>query len=117
MKLLLVFAGGGAGSVIRYLLGVFFRSFAINLPLATFAANMAACLVFALFLYFTKQYSNAEHPLALLILTGFCGGLSTFSTFGYETWLLVRSDMAGMALLNAGLSCVLGVGIFYLVLK
>src|SRR6478672_5446411 len=104
MNFLLVFAGGGLGCMLRYSIGLFFQRTTTSLPLVTFISNVTACLIFALVLYSIKDKSVVSSNLRLLLLTGFCGGLSTFSTFGFETFLLLKQQMHLYAVLNIVLS-------------
>ena len=116
-NVLLVFAGGGLGSALRYLVGLLFRSITLSLPVATFVSNMLACLVFALVVYYDRARQPFSPGASLLLLTGFCGGLSTFSTFGFETFLLIRNGMVSAAVLNVLLSTLLALGMFYMLVK
>jgi CrcB protein len=95
-----VFLGGGAGSVLRYLIGDIQKSvFSTNLPIGTFLSNMIACLVMAAWIRFQPiGFTQDQHKL--LLLTGFCGGLSTFSTFSMESIALFRSGQFQWAILN-----------------
>lgn len=88
-QLLIVFAGGGLGSVCRYALG---RAFSNSMFLwGTLLANFAACAVLGFLVGYQLKRSL---PLSwkLLLATGFCGGFSTFSTFVLE---LVRFQQEG----------------------
>jgi CrcB protein len=95
-----VFLGGGSGSVLRYLIGIFQKSaFSTSLPIGTFLSNMIACLVMAAWIRF-QPVGFAQDQHKLLLLTGFCGGLSTFSTFSMESVTLFRSGQFQWAILN-----------------
>lgn len=112
MNVLWVFAGGGLGSVLRYCIGLAFQKTSFALPLATLLANITACLVFAAVLRFGN--TGAGSILKPLLLTGFCGGLSTFSSFGYETFLLLKQGQFFWAATNILLSTVMCIGAFYI---
>lgn len=105
MNWLYVFIGGGIGSVLRFAFSVLFARWQLTgLAWATLCANVLACIVFALaWVYFGDKESFLETHRPL-ILVGFCGGLSTFSTFSFETFeLFKRGDYAiaiGTVLLN-----------------
>lgn len=114
MNYLLVFIGGGVGSLFRYVIGTGFQKTGFTLPWATFVANFTACLVFAITMWFLSQKSTENTGLKALLLTGFCGGLSTFSTFGYETFLLFKQQMPVYALLNIAFSAVACIFVFYI---
>lgn len=114
MNLLLVFIGGGIGSLLRYIIGLLFQRSTGSLPLATFVANVIACLLFAAILWIAQLKGWTGVQFKLLLLTGFCGGLSTFSAFSYESFLLFRQGMAVYAFLNIFLSIGCCLLIFYI---
>jgi len=114
INFLLVFAGGGLGCVVRYLIGLGFQRTAITLPWSTFVSNLIACLVFAAVLWFINFKEISSTHVRLLMLTGFCGGLSTFSSFGYETFLLLKQDLFFYAALNILVNTSVCILIFYI---
>jgi CrcB protein len=113
MNFIAVFIGGGLGSVVRYLLGLLFQRSTMSLPIATLIANVVACIIFAAALkYFSLKLESTSFKLFLL--TGICGGLSTFSTFSYETATLMKQGNTSWAILNIAISFSLCVGMFFL---
>lgn len=97
---LLVFLGGGTGSLVRYGLGKWLNH-APAMPWGTWLANFLACLIVGLALGWTASKGSLNDQTKLLILTGFCGGFSTFSTFSGETIDMMQSGRMGMAALYA----------------
>lgn len=82
--LLLVFLGGGLGSLCRWSISLAVQPYQIRFPWATLAANALACLVLGA-LVGLQTGGNLSAEKRLLLVTGFCGGFSTFSTFTAET--------------------------------
>jgi len=116
MNYLYIFIGGGLGSVARYLTskagGQLFPS---NFPMGTVLTNLLACLLLAgLIVGFNTK--SAEYPwLHPLLIMGFCGGFSTFSTFSNETYDLLNNGQITLAILNVVVSVGVGVALIFLI--
>jgi len=112
--LLLVFIGGGTGSIVRYLFGKMLNNTFTNFPLGTFAANILGSLCIGLILGYSLKNNNLSQEYILLLATGFCGGFTTFSSFAYENHVFLKSGDFVSFLLYAtatfaiGLSAVFG---------
>lgn len=98
-QVLLVFIGGGFGSVARYLVGKFLNHPEGTIPWGTFAANILGSLLIGLFLGLAAKNETLTQSQTLLLATGFCGGFTTFSTFAYENYSFLKSgDFATFAI-------------------
>jgi len=106
MVLLLIFIGGGLGSLCRYGIGQLFP-YSGGFPWATFFINLVACFILGLVLgWISRQVPNAAltNNIKWLLATGFCGGFSTFSTFSGETFTLIKEQQWPLAAIYVGLS-------------
>ena len=81
---LLLFIGGGLGSVCRYLLTRWFYTESSVISFGTLAANLIGCLCIGLIIELLAYKKFVSKDTALFLATGFCGGLTTFSTFILE---------------------------------
>ncbi len=116
IKIIMVGMGGFAGSICRYLVGEvsqkYFTSSFLLYP--TLIVNIGGCLIIGLLggLSETRQIFTPE--IRALVVVGFLGGFTTFSTFGYETFALARGDQIFLALANLVLHLILGLGAVWL---
>ncbi|HLX66393.1 MAG TPA: fluoride efflux transporter CrcB [Puia sp.] len=110
MKLLLyIFLGGGIGSVFRHLLGLWIdRQLTTAFPAGTFVVNITGCFVIGLLYGIAIRYSWLNVEWRLFLITGICGGYTTFSTFSYQAVGLIREGNYGYFLLYVAGSVVLG---------
>ncbi|WP_341217035.1 fluoride efflux transporter CrcB [uncultured Wocania sp.] len=90
-QLLLVFIGGGFGSVLRYAIGKYLNSPETGIPYGTFAANILGSLLIGIILGLAAKNDALSQNQTLLLATGFCGGFTTFSTFAYENHMFLKS--------------------------
>ncbi len=81
---LLVFVGGGFGSIIRYAIGIIIKPITPHFPYATLIANSLGCLLLGLILGFVTAKTSISNTHYTLFTVGFCGGLTTFSSFTLE---------------------------------
>lgn len=109
-QILLVGAGGAVGSVMRYLASVFVvRIESFPFPIATFAVNILGCFCIGLFANLIPG-----NNMRFLLITGFCGGFTTFSTFAHESLTLFNNNQTLPALLYTLGSCILGISAVWL---
>lgn len=107
-KYLLVALGGAAGASLRYLLtGVTYRFVSESFPWGTFVVNLSGCFVIG-FLWALSERAIIPARLHPLVFTGVLGGFTTFSSFGLETFNLLRDGEYRFGLLNILGSTVLG---------
>ncbi|MET9877752.1 fluoride efflux transporter CrcB [Actinacidiphila glaucinigra] len=110
MNWMLVIAGAVVGAPLRYLTdrAVQARHDTV-FPWGTFTVNAVGCLVLGL-LAGAVTYGAAPHSVQLLVGTGFCGALTTYSTFSYETLRLAETGARFFAVANVVASVVAGIG-------
>ena len=103
MTVLLVLLGGGVGATTRYLTDVAFqRARSTDFPWGTWTVNVVGSFVLGL-------VASAGSPWVVTLAgTGFCGALTTFSTFGYETVRLVEEGDTRSAVANVATSVGMG---------
>lgn len=116
MQFLIIFLGSGLGGLLRFLLGSYVQKVFDGwiFPIGTFSVNMLGCLVIGFLARLAEAKGLFQGEVRLLIFVGFLGGFTTFSSFGYETFQLLRDGEILQALLNAGLQVVLGVLLVWL---
>ena len=117
-NIFLVFIGGGAGSIVRYGISVFAtRAFATVFPVATFVSNLLSSIVLACIVLLYSQKQIESNTLSLLLIVGFCGGFSTFSSFSYETVVLIRNGQMAYAIANVLISVAVCIGLIFFIAK
>lgn len=95
-------SGAAVGAWLRWWLGMLLNPVFPTLPLGTLAANLIGGFLIGLAMGFVAQYEAMPVEVRLLLMTGFLGGLTTFSTFSAETvTLLLRQQYGWMAMIIA----------------
>ena len=117
-NILLVGLGGGLGSIARYLcqrwmLMIYPHSF----PFGTFGVNMIGCFLIGLFWGMAFRSFQSNENWKLFLMTGFCGGFTTFSAFTLESLGLIKEQRPGLFLLYIGGSVVIGLMATYAGMK
>lgn len=114
-----VFLGGGIGSLLRYGLSRLLLAMDLRgaFPWATLAANVLSVVILAWVLLRLPAHFQHRPALSAFITIGICGGFSTFSTFSYENFLLIREGLPGMALANIAVNVVACLAIFFIMAR
>ncbi|MDP4174550.1 MAG: fluoride efflux transporter CrcB [Bacteroidota bacterium] len=87
----IVFVGGGIGAVTRYLLSSYIqKAFSPGFPFGTLTVNILGCLIIGLLMTIFEDRFIVQPALRLLLTVGFLGGLTTYSTFSFETVALLQ---------------------------
>jgi CrcB protein len=105
----LVAIGGAIGSVLRYMTSVLVQKFYAHVfPLATLITNVIGCLLIGIFVGWLSKNQLDNSNLKWFLITGFCGGYTTFSAFGLENVSLFQSANPGWAFLYIATSVIVG---------
>mgnify|MGYP001072897663 CR=1 FL=1 len=110
MKILYVGMGGFLGAILRYVVSgvtqsVFHKP---DWPVGTFVVNMIGCVFIGFLMGLVESRQMLTPEVRLLLITGLLGGLTTFSTFAYESTSLLRDGGLAAALLNIALHITIG---------
>jgi fluoride exporter len=90
-SLLYVGIGGGLGSILRYIIQVFVgRHVPLIFPLGTFLVNCSGCFLIGIFYSLASKYTTITPEWRLFLITGICGGFTTFSTYSYDGLMLLK---------------------------
>lgn len=108
-KLLWIALGGGGGAVARYVVGGWAQRWSgASFPFGTMTVNVSGCLLIGLAMAKFGGPHLLRDELRLALVVGFLGGYTTFSTFGYETFMLANEGQPRWALGNMLLTNGLG---------
>ncbi|MEU3862599.1 fluoride efflux transporter CrcB [Streptomyces sp. NPDC028722] len=114
MRFLLVALGGAVGAPLRYLIDrAVQRRHGTGFPWGTFAANVTGSVILGV-LTGASLSGAASRDVQLLLGTGFCGALTTYSTFSYETLSLAKAGLRFLAAVNVVVSVIAGLGAVFI---
>ena len=109
-NLILIALGGGIGSILRYLANVSVgKIWPFKLYYATLLVNIIGCLLIGFLIGYLQKNNSDNESLKLLLITGFCGGFTTFSTFGLENFNLLQSQNYITSLIYITSSIIIGI--------
>lgn len=107
LKYFLIGTGGFLGSVLRYWTSVnSYRIFGEKFPYGTFVVNVLGCLLIGFIAEISENRFLINPEIRTFLMIGFLGGYTTFSTFGYETFMLLQDKDYFTALTNIFLSVI-----------
>jgi CrcB protein len=106
--------GGFLGTCGRYGIGLLMkRLIATPFPLGTFTVNIVGCLIIGLLYGWVAKTPQLPQAVSLLLITGFCGGFTTFSTFSDDWYLLWQQRQTVLAVVYPVASLVLGLAMVW----
>lgn len=116
MSYLFIFVGAGLGGLFRYALSSAISAAVngITFPLGTFVVNMIGCLTIGYLAKLSETQSFLQGDGRLFIFVGLLGGFTTFSSYGLETYQLIRDGEVVSAIANAVGQVVLGLTLVWL---
>jgi len=101
---LAVLIGGGVGSVARWFISLKLNPTTSLLPIGTLTVNLAGAFIIGLGIAVFNRMTHLDPVWKMLLTTGFCGGMTTFSTFSLEVVYMLQDGRFGAALLNIALN-------------
>lgn len=109
MKWICLILGGLSGTLARYSIsGITYKALGTNFPHGTFIVNMVGCFLLGFLAALSESKFMLSPNTKLLLMVGFCGAFTTFSTFMLETTYLMKHGENLQAFLNIFLSVVIG---------
>jgi CrcB protein len=92
-SIVVISVGASCGALLRWWFGTRLNALLPTIPLGTLAANLVGAYIIGAAVAFFGAYSSLAPEWRLFVMTGFCGGLTTFSTFSAEVSSLIRQEL------------------------
>lgn len=109
LKIVAVAVGGSFGAVARYLVSLWAADrFGAAFPYGTLIANVVGCFIIGAFMTIATERFIVSPHWRLFVTVGFIGGLTTFSSFSYETFKLLEDAQTALAVYNLALNVIVG---------
>jgi fluoride exporter len=106
---ILIALAGLIGTLLRYWLAeLVARQYGETFPWGTMAVNLIGCLITGVVFFLTEERFVLSHTVRTVVLIGLLGGFTTFSSYGLQTFTLLRDEEFGLAILNVVTSNILG---------
>lgn len=109
MNWLLVACGGAIGACLRYGAGLLIARPMSLFPWATWSINVLGCFLAGVFFALSQRYPALQNETRLFVMVGIFGGFTTFSSFGLETFQLIRQGQMNIAVMYSLSSMIVGV--------
>jgi CrcB protein len=117
-NILLVGLGGGIGSIARYLCQRWFATnYLHSIPWGTFSINVGGCFLIGIFWGLSFKSFDSNESWKLLLMTGLCGGFTTFSAFTLEGIGLIKEQKLALFFSYVAASVILGLLATYIGMK
>ncbi|MDC3050952.1 fluoride efflux transporter CrcB [bacterium] len=91
-SIILVFFGGGIGSLFRFIVTKYSNKNLISFPIGTSISNLVGCFIIGLLIAYYDRNDIPKKDVFLFISVGFCGGLTTFSTFMLDIFEMLKNE-------------------------
>ena len=91
-SIILVFFGGGIGSLFRFIVTKYSNKNLISFPIGTSISNLVGCFIIGLLIAYCDRNDIPKKDVFLFISVGFCGGLTTFSTFMLDIFEMLKNE-------------------------